>query len=126
MGCSVVPNSMVVLAFMPSWSLCLSPVAGAVSGQVADASVEPWFTKTGSEDVLKNQFYLGFSLPVSVPSGAVTGWVSYSCFAALLLLRFCGFAPVPLCGFCPADAACLWLPISLYVLIFSGSVTSGV
>ena len=73
MGFSVVPNAMLVLALMPSWSLCLSPVPGAVSGQVADASVELWFMQTGSEDVLKNQFYLGFSLPVSVPSGPVTG-----------------------------------------------------
>ena len=54
-------------------SVFLSLVSGAVSGQVSDASVEPWFMQTGSEDVSKNQFYLGFSWPVSVPSGPVTG-----------------------------------------------------
>ena len=62
---------------MPSWSLCLSLVSGAVSGQVSDASVEPWFMQTGSEEVLKNQFYFGFYWAVSVSSGlVVTGWVS--------------------------------------------------
>ena len=75
MGYSVVPISMWVLTLMPSWSLCLSLVSGAVSGQVSDASVEPWLVQIGSEVVLKNQFYLGFSWPVSVPSGPVTGWV---------------------------------------------------
>ena len=68
MGCSDVPNSMLVLAFMPSWSLCLCPVAGAVSGQVVDTSGVPWFLKAGSEDVSKNQFYLSFSWPVPVSS----------------------------------------------------------
>ena len=103
---------------MPSWSLCLSPVSGAVSGQVSDASVELCLVQTGSEDVLKNQFYLGFSWPVTVPSGPVTGWVSYPCYAATMLMRLCGSAPVSLCGFCPADAACRSLPMSLYLLIF--------
>ena len=98
MGYSVVPNSMLVLALMPSWSLCLSLVSGAVSGQVSDTSVEPWLVQTGSEDVLKNQFYFGFSWPVAVPSGPVTGWV-YPCYAATMLMRFCGSAPVSLCGF---------------------------
>ena len=118
MGCSVVPNSMLALALMASWSLCLSPVPGAVSGRVSDASVEPWFMQTGSEDVSKKQFYLVFSWPVSVPSGPVTGWVSHSCYAALMLMRFCGFAPVSRCGFCPVDAPYRWLSMSLYVLIW--------
>ena len=42
----------------------------------------------------------------------------YPCYAAMVLLRFCGSAPVSLCGFCPADAACHSLPMSLYLLIF--------
>ena len=114
MGYSVVPNSMWVLTLMPSWSLCFSPVSGTVSGQVSDASVEPWFVQTGSEDVLKKQFYFGFSWLVSVPSGPVTGWDH----AAMMLMRICGSAPVSLCGFCPAGAACRSLPMSLYLLIF--------
>ena len=85
---------------------------------MSDASVAPWFMQTGSEDVLKNQFYLGFSWPVSVPSGLVTGCASYPCYAAIMLMRFCGSAPVSLNGFCLADAACRWLPMSLYLLIF--------
>ena len=66
MGCIVVPNSMWVLTLMPSWSLCLSPVSGAVSGHVSDASVEPWFMQAGSEDVLKNQFYFRFLFPLDL------------------------------------------------------------
>ena len=37
---------------------------------------------------------------------------------ALMLMRFCGSAPVCLCGFCPADAACRWLLIYFGVLPF--------
>ena len=44
----------------------------------------------------------------------MTGWVSYPCCAALMLMRFS--APVCLCEFCPADAACRWLPIYFDVL----------
>ena len=68
----------------------------------------------GSENVSKNQFYVGFSWPVPVSSGHMTGWVSSPCYAALMLMRFCGSAPVCLCGFCPADAACRWLLIYLW------------
>ena len=85
----------------------------SLSEQVVDTSGVPWFLKAGSEDVSKNQFYLGFCWPFPVPSGPVTGWVSYP---ALMLMRFCGSAPVCLCGFCPADAACRWLPIYFDVL----------
>ena len=77
----------------------------------------------GSENVLKNQFYVGFSWPVPVSSGYMTGWVSSLCFAALMLMRFCGSAPVCLCGFCPADAACRWLLIYFVCCPSSGSVT---
>ena len=38
---------------------------------------------------------LGFSWPVSVRSGLVIDWV----------MRFCGSAPVPRCGFCLAVVA---------------------
>ena len=56
---------------------------------------------------------MGFSWPVHM-----TGWVSSPCHAALMLMRFCGSAPVCLCGFCPADAACRWLLIYFGVLPF--------
>ena len=72
----------------------------------------------GSENVSKNQFYVGFSWPVPVSSEYMTGWVSSPCYAALMLMRFCGSAPVCLCGFCPADAACCWLLIYFGVLPF--------
>ena len=72
----------------------------------------------GSENVSKNQFYVGFCWPVPVSSGHMTGWVSSPCCAALVLMRFCGSAPVCLCGFCPADAACRWLLIYFGVLTF--------
>ena len=72
----------------------------------------------GSENVSKNQFYVGFSWPVPVSSGHMTGWVSSPCYAALILMRFCGSAPVCLCGFCPADAACRWLLIYFGMLTF--------
>ena len=36
----------------------------------------------------------------------------------MMLMRFCGSAPVSLCGYCPAAAACRSLPMSLYLLIF--------
>ena len=71
MGCSVVPSSMSVLAFLPAVMgslLCLSLVSRAVSGWVLDASAKPWFIETGSEDVSGNEFDFGFSLLVSVPS----------------------------------------------------------
>ena len=64
----------------------------------------------------KNQFYVGFSWPVPVSSGFMTGWVSSPCYAALMLMRFCGSAPVCLCRFCPADASCRWLLIYFGVL----------
>ena len=72
----------------------------------------------GSENVSKNQFYVGFSWPVPVSSGYMTGLVSSPCFAALMLMRFCGSAPVCLCWFCPADAACRWLLIYFGMLPF--------
>ena len=72
----------------------------------------------GSENVSKNQFYVGFSWPVPVSSGYMTGWVSSPCYAALILLRFCGSAPGCLCGFCPVVAACRWLLIYFGVLSF--------
>ena len=53
----------------------------------------------GSENVSKNKFYVGFSWLVLVSSGHMTGWVSSPCYAALILMRFCGSAPVCLCGF---------------------------
>ena len=68
MSCSDVPNSMWVLALMPSWSLCLSPVSGAVSGWVPDASVKPWFLETGAADVLGNEFDVGLSSVPPVPA----------------------------------------------------------
>ena len=72
----------------------------------------------GSENVSKNQFYLGLSKLVPVSSGHMTGWVSSPCYAALMLMRFCGSAPVCLCGFCPVDAVCRWLLLSSGVLTF--------
>ena len=72
----------------------------------------------GSENVSKDQFYVGFSWPVPVSFGYITGWVSSPCYAALTLMRFCGSAPVCLCGFCPAAAACRWLLIYFGVLPF--------
>ena len=89
----VVPNSTWVLVLMPSWSRCL-PVSGVVSGWMPGASAKPEFI---SEGVLGNQVYLGCSLPVSVPSGPVTGWACSPCRAALMLMRFCGLAPVLSC-----------------------------
>ena len=106
---------MLVLALMPSWSLCLSLVSGAVTGWVPDASAKPWFVETGSEDVSGNSDF-GLSLPVSFRSGRVTGLACSPCRAALMLMRLCGFVPVPMCGFCPAAAACFSMPISLNVL----------
>ena len=49
----------------------------------------------GSEDVSGNEFDFCFSLPLSVPSGLVIG---LACRAALMLMRLCGFAPVPCSG----------------------------
>ena len=48
----------------------------------------------------------------------MTGRVFSLCYAAMMLLRFCGSASISLCGFCFADAACRSLPMSLYLLIF--------
>ena len=62
----------------------------------------------GSENVSENQFYVGFSWPVPVSSGHMTGWVFSPCYAALMLMQCCGSAPVCLCGFCPADADLVW------------------
>ena len=92
MGCSVVPISMLVLAFMPSWSLCLSPDPGAVSGQVVDASVEPCFMQAGSEDVSKNQFYLGVLL-----AGFCSLWTCDWLGVLSLLCRFDVDASLWLC-----------------------------
>ena len=86
------------------------------SGDTEDSPLDGF--SAGSENVSKNQFYVGFSWPVPVSSGYMTGWVSSPCYAALMLMRFCGSAPVCLCGFCPADAACRWLLIYFGVLPF--------
>ena len=94
----------------------LSYLSNAASRRVPSRWAVDADSNAGSEDVSKNLFFLGFSCPVPVPSGRVTGWVSSPCYAALMLMRFCGSAPVCLCGFCPADAACRWLPIYFDVL----------
>ena len=80
MGCSVVPNSMWVLALMPSWSRCL-----------LDASLTPWFILAGSEDVLGNEFNLDCAVPVSAPSGTEIDYVCSLCRDAVMLMRPCGF-----------------------------------
>ena len=68
----------------------------------------------GSENVSKNQFCVGFSWPVPVSSGYMTGWVSSPCYAALILLRFLWLCPrlsvwvLPCCCRVPLVADLFW------------------
>ena len=99
-------------------------VFGAVSIAGAKFDALSGFQEPGSGDTEVSPFYgfsasaenveesvLCFSWPVPVSSGYMTGWVSSPCSTALMSMRSCGCAPVCLCGFCPAVAACCWLLI---------------
>ena len=81
-----VPNSILVLALTPSWSHCLLPDSGAVSGWASGASVQIWFLQAGTEDVLENEFILGSAVPVSGPSGSKTDHVCSLSYDLLTLI----------------------------------------